>query len=242
MPPHAIYELRRYRLRPGHREALIELFDREFVEPQEAVGMRLDGEFRDPADPDAFVWVRSFIDMTARTAALEAFYGGDVWKEFAPAARVTMLNTQNVLLLKPVAATVPFPHNRTRLGERAKGGASGVTVVHVCSLAPRTEDDAADFFTTQALPLLRESGARIDGVFVTERSANGFARLPVREGETVLVWFESFADDAGRATYRDQLQRDAHWTDEVYPALDARCWRPIESAVLIPTARSLCGW
>lgn len=242
MTPHAVYELRRYRLRPGHREALIELFDRQFVEPQEAAGMRLDGEFRDPADPDAFVWVRSFEDMTARTAALETFYGGDVWKAFAPAARVTMRNTENVLLLKPAGAALPFPHNRDRQRERAQGGASGVTVVHVCSLAPRTEDDAAGFFAAQALPLLRENGARIDGVFVTEHGANGFARLPVREGETVLVWFESFADDASLAGYRARLQRDARWTDEVHPTLDARCWRPIESTVLIPTARSLCAW
>src|SRR5690349_12870755 len=70
----AIVELRRYRLRPGTRETLIDLFDREFVEPQEAAGMRIIGQFRDLDDPDCFVWLRGFRDMPSRAAALEAFY------------------------------------------------------------------------------------------------------------------------------------------------------------------------
>lgn len=36
--PHPIVELRQYTLRPGQRDALIDLFDLEFVETQEAVG------------------------------------------------------------------------------------------------------------------------------------------------------------------------------------------------------------
>ncbi|RZL06943.1 MAG: NIPSNAP family protein, partial [Rubrivivax sp.] len=35
-----IVELRRYTLHPGQRDTLIELFEREFVESQEALGMR----------------------------------------------------------------------------------------------------------------------------------------------------------------------------------------------------------
>ena len=42
-----VVELRRYTLKPGARETLVELFDREFVEPQEALGMRILGTFRD---------------------------------------------------------------------------------------------------------------------------------------------------------------------------------------------------
>jgi hypothetical protein len=39
----SVVEFRRYRLRPGARERLIDLFDREFVETQEAVGMKVIG-------------------------------------------------------------------------------------------------------------------------------------------------------------------------------------------------------
>ncbi len=48
----AVFELRQHALRPGQRDVLIELFDREFVETQEAVGIRIHGQFRDADDPD----------------------------------------------------------------------------------------------------------------------------------------------------------------------------------------------
>ena len=63
-----VMELRQYTLRPGQREVLIELFDRELVEPQEALGMRIVGQFRDLDRPDRFVWLRGFADMQTRLA------------------------------------------------------------------------------------------------------------------------------------------------------------------------------
>ncbi len=42
-----IVELRQYTLHPGMRHVLIDLFDREFIEPQEALGMKIIGQFRD---------------------------------------------------------------------------------------------------------------------------------------------------------------------------------------------------
>ncbi|TYC11276.1 hypothetical protein FXF65_30225 [Actinomadura syzygii] len=44
--------------------------DREFVESQEAVGMRVIGQFHDEDDPNRYVWLRGFRDMEARKAAL----------------------------------------------------------------------------------------------------------------------------------------------------------------------------
>lgn len=242
MRPHTIFELRRYRLQPGGREPLIALFDREFVEPQETLGMRIEGEFRDADDPDAFVWVRSFADMQARTEALRCFYSGPVWRKFGSDANATMLNSDNVLLLKPAAAMRPFAHNRRRDEEQDRAAPSGIVVINTCSLAPGTEDRAASFFAERALPVLNDGGARIDAVFVTERSANGFPRLPVREGETVLVWFECHQDRNALNGFRERLARNATWTGDIYPALDAQCWRRIEMACLTPTSRSLCGW
>lgn len=52
-----VVELRRYTLHPGRRDVLIDLFDRELVESQEAVGMAVLGQFRDLDDPDRFVWL-----------------------------------------------------------------------------------------------------------------------------------------------------------------------------------------
>ena len=49
---HPVVELRRYALHPGTRETLIEVFDEHLIDPQEAVGMQVLGQFRDLDDPD----------------------------------------------------------------------------------------------------------------------------------------------------------------------------------------------
>ena len=69
----AIVELRQYTLHPGQRDTLIELFEREFIETQEAAGMRVLGQFRDLDDGLRFVWLRGFDSMESRRASLEAF-------------------------------------------------------------------------------------------------------------------------------------------------------------------------
>src|SRR5882672_4745772 len=71
-----VIELRQYRLHPGKRNALIDLFEQSLVEPQEAAGMRVLGQFRDKNDADRFVWLRGFRDMPSRAEALQSFYGG----------------------------------------------------------------------------------------------------------------------------------------------------------------------
>src|SRR4051812_16423751 len=104
----AVLELRQYTLHPGQRDVLIELFEREFVESQEAVGIELIGTFRDLDRPDRFVWIRGFPDMRSRAASLQAFYGGPVWAAHREAANATMIDSDNVLLLRPVTPDAGF--------------------------------------------------------------------------------------------------------------------------------------
>ena len=106
--PWPVVELRQYTLHPGRRDDLVELFEREFVETQEACGMRLFGQFRDLDDTDRFVWLRGFAGMDARAAALGAFYGGPVWKAHRDAANATMIDSDDVLLLRPLRADGGF--------------------------------------------------------------------------------------------------------------------------------------
>ena len=68
-----VVELRQYTLVPGERETLIALFEREFIETQEATGMTMIGQFRDLNNPDRFVWLRGFSDMEARAVQLGSF-------------------------------------------------------------------------------------------------------------------------------------------------------------------------
>ena len=93
-----ILELRMYTLYPGRREELIRLFEREFLETQEAVGIQVLGQFYDLDDRTRFIWLRGFHDMAARAEALHAFYSGPIWKAHREAANATMIDSDNVLV------------------------------------------------------------------------------------------------------------------------------------------------
>lgn len=238
---HSIFELRRYRLHPGTRETMIDIFDREFVETQEVLGVGLPGQFRDADDPDAFVWLRSFASMETRAEALTAFYNGPVWEKHGDAANATMLNSDNVLLLRAVGPGA-FLSNSEREDRDIGQVPEGLLVATTCSLAPRTANAFAAYFERNARPLLEALGARIEATFITEDSINSFARLPVREGETVFVWFAGFANEASYQGFHLRLSLSRHWTNEVFPHLDGLMWRKAEVARLAPTARSLYRW
>ena len=102
LDPNQVLELRQYTLHSGQRDTLIELFDRCFVESQDELGMRVLGQFRDMDAPDRFVWLRGFADLGARYSALDGFYTSDIWKAHRTAANATMIDSDDVLLLRPI--------------------------------------------------------------------------------------------------------------------------------------------
>lgn len=105
-----IYEFRDYTLQPGQREVLISLFEREFIEPQEALGAHVRAIFRDLDRPDRFVWIRSFADAQSRFAALDGFYTGPVWQKHRTAANTTIVDSDNVMQLRPASGTLNAGH------------------------------------------------------------------------------------------------------------------------------------
>lgn len=173
----AVVELRQYTLHPGRRDTLIDLFEREFVESQEAAGITLIGLFRDLDDPNRFVWLRGFADMEQRRQALAAFYDGPVWAAHREAANATMIDSDDVLLLQP--------HELPGQGGKPWTGGDRVLTFTV-----QTLDTALD------APALDHDGAEILAAWVTNPAENTFPRLPVREGERVLVWMTAYADEA----------------------------------------------
>lgn len=205
-----VIELRQYTLRPGRRDELIALFEREFVESQEATGMTLIGQFRDLDDPDRFVWLRAFPDMEARRRSLEAFYDGPVWRAHRDAANATMVDSDDVLLLRPADFEAGFhPGDRAPAGAAVAGQGRVIAGVHALG---GPDDSLPDRFRRTAAEALRKAGAGSVAAFVTETAVNTFPRLPIREGKRVLVWFATFAEparaDAAGSIFPDQsIQR-----------------------------------
>src|SRR6266498_3869377 len=207
-----IVELRQYTLYPGKRDILIDLFDRAFIESQESVGIRVIGQFRDLDNPNRFVWLRGFRDMPSRAQALEDFYGGPVWKAHSDAANATMIDSDNVLLLRPARPTSGFPPENS---ERPAPGASeiptGLIVATIYYFNAPIDVGFVDSFERSMKPVLTDSGASILAYFITESRGNTFPALPVRAGEHVLVWFSRFPDKAAYEDHAAALTRSPGW-------------------------------
>lgn len=228
-----VLELRQYTLHPGQRETLIDVFDREFVETQEAVGARVVGQFRDSARPDRFVWLRGFADMPRRAEALSAFYGGPAWAAHKAVANATMVEFDDVLLLRPAWEGSGVRMQQARPPSTATGSAPGfvdITVFHLAAAPAPALVSAARV----AGGVLREGGALDAAWYVTEQAPNNFARLPVRENVQVLVGVALFPD---RDTF-DAFARSGRWQQAAAPGLQPHLGRPSQALHLLPTARS----
>lgn len=236
LDPSQVLELRQYTLHPGQRDALIGLFDREFVESQEAVGMRVIGQFRDLDAADRFVWLRGFPDLASRAAPLEAFYGGPVWQANRDAANATMIDSDDVLLLRPVDPDAGFVLPAVRAAAAEPAG--GLIAATIALLRAPADDAFVRWFDAEAGPILAAAGAPPLARFRTEYGKNAFPRLPVREGEHAFVWFASFAGGGALEAHRAELARSPAWR-RVAGELAARCGSPPHELRLAPTARSL---
>ena len=235
-----IVELRQYTLHPRQRDVLIELFESAFIETQQAVGITMIGQFRDLEDPNRFVWLRGFSDMDTRLAALQAFYGGLVWQKYRDVANATMVDSDNVLLLRPACPTSGFyldPTDRPQRG--AQELPPGLVEATILSFETPPDANFLDFFEGTLAPVLIKSGASILSSFVTEESANTFPALPVREGERVFAWFSRFQDQAAYDQYVAALTRSQEWHDQIWEQLARRLKAAPSVLKLSPTARSL---
>jgi hypothetical protein len=236
---HTVFELRQYTLHPGQREMMVNVFDDHFVEGQEAQGMRIIGQFLDRDNPDRFVWLRSFPDMPARTAALKSFYsGGPIWKTHGRSAASTMVDSDNVLLLRPLRPETAFATSTIALPPPGtRGPAKGLLLASIVYVQRRAPSEFGEFFEQELKPHWERAGASVIAQMVSEHSPNTFPSLPVREGENVFVWFSLFPDQAALDKQRRALAGSMEWR-VLSGTLSLWTYQPIETLRLEPTARS----
>jgi hypothetical protein len=105
-----------------------------------------------------------------------------------------MIDSDNVLLLHAPVPAAAFRSEPARpaVGEKRTAARIIANIYYLNS----GDADAATRFERDALPKLRASGIPVLAWFTSETAANNYPRLPVREGERVLVWFTRFQDDA----------------------------------------------
>ncbi|MCF2527685.1 NIPSNAP family protein [Yinghuangia soli] len=168
-----VVELRQYTLHPGTRDTLIELFEREFVTGQEDCGIRVGPRFRDLDGTDRFVWLRAFSDMDVRKKSLTDFYDGPVWAQHRDEANATMIDSDDVLLLRGTQPQVP----------------DGAELVVATIVYPVDPDEFEAAFELRIRPVLASTGTPPLAALRTTRAVNNFPRLPVRTEADAFVWF-----------------------------------------------------
>ncbi len=79
------FELRQYRMRPGHEENWVKYMEEMIIPFQISKGMVILGSFVGEEEKDLYVWIRRFESEEQREQLYEAVYESDTWKnEIAP--------------------------------------------------------------------------------------------------------------------------------------------------------------
>jgi NIPSNAP protein len=226
-------------LHPGKRESLIDLFERELIESQEAVGIAVIGHFRDLADPNRFVWLRGFPDMQSRASSLNAFYHGAHWMAHRESANATMMDNDDVLLLRPARGESGFTLEGRVRSPLGADDAAGLLVATLYYFDAPVDDTFVGFFERELKPEINPAGVSVLSYFVSEYSANTFSALPVREGEHVFAWFALFRDQRSYDAYRAALVESERWAELSVTLMRRLKYRTPEVLRLVPASRSL---
>ena len=177
-------ELRNYLLKPGTRDKFIQYFKDHFIESQNALGAYTPGLFRINGEDDRFFWIRGFDSMQERSRFLPAFYGGEVWKEFGPAANNMMVEWHNVHLIKPLTVTSnPFPEGKE------------VFIIDYYTAKDKQTDKLIDLFNQEYIPLFSKWDINAITLWGSEMEENDFPRLPVYQDKDLLVVISNYKSE-----------------------------------------------
>jgi hypothetical protein len=227
-----LVELRRYAMRPGRRDTLIALFERTFIETQEAAGMVPLGHYRDLDDPDSYVWFRGFPQRTRRHDALHEFYTSPTWLEHRNDANATLLDSDNVLLLRNARAGSGFDLDGLIRPSGTESGAESFVALFLFMLDGPPDEPLLRAFEDAVVSIVRAHARRV-AAFVTDESPNDYPRLPIREGEWAAV-VTGVAANAEALAACVQAVEDAHLPQELLRHVKSR-----ETLRLAPASRSL---
>jgi hypothetical protein len=184
-----------------------------------------------------FTWLRGFKDLDARAVVNSAFSYGPLWKEHRTRMNDLLIDSDNVLLLQPLAPGrgVPVLPAVDVVNEIAHG----VVVAQIFAV----KKDGIEAFAARAESVFatyRDAGVREAGVLVTLDVANNFPQLPVRTDGPYLVWlgivkddqalegrFRLLADEASRSLTASGMLRSAPELVVLEPAPRSRLrWLP----------------
>ena len=159
-------------------------------------------------------------------------------EEHRDAANATMIDSDNVLLLRLAHPSSGFTLNGNRPPVGSSAKQDGFITATIYYFDAPVDSKFINYFEDTMKPTLINVGASILACFVTEDSPNTFPRLPVREGEHVFVWFAGFRDEEAYQIHLAALAESKIWKDEISKSLNRKLKRKPEVLRLSPTSRS----
>ena len=182
-----VIEFRRYTIKEGEREHFAAYFESYFPEAFQQMGAIAFGQFFERRNPVAFTWLRGFKNTDARAIINAGFYYGPLWKEHSSTMNNLMVDSDNVLLLRPLTPERGIPVLPSVDPVKEGRGAQGVVVAEIFAVKPESVDTFAQR-AEATFASYRAAGAREAGVLVTLDVPNNFPQLPVRTDGPYLVW------------------------------------------------------
>ncbi len=231
-----VVELRRYVIKPGERENFANSFESYFPESFEQLGAIAVGDSLERKNQSNFLWIRGFHNMDDRAKINALFYYGPLWKEHKATLNSLMIDSDNVLLLKPVDPERPIRMLPAVDPVREKDGAHGLGIVQIFQVKKdRVEEFVAVART--AFQAYTEAGAQEVGFLETLDAANNFPQLPIRTDGPYVVWIGMVRDE-------EQLKSFAGLAEQTAKKLEQKgdLRGETETVVVDPGKRSRMRW
>jgi hypothetical protein len=199
-----VVELRRYTLVEGSAARFSRSFETWFPEAFQQLGALVLGHFFERGAVERFTWLRGYPDMASRAAVNTAFYDGPVWREHKAALNRWIVDSDNVLLLRPLhpGSAIPVIGAVDPLDEA--DGARGIALLQIFPVRAGALDECA-LAAEPWFESYQGSGVTEAGILATLDEANNFPRHPIRSDGTFLVWMGVLRDQQALDTLRPRL-------------------------------------
>jgi hypothetical protein len=232
-----VLEFRRYTIKEGEREHFAQYFDAYFPEALQQLGTIVAGDFFERKNSSGFTWIRGFHTLEDRAVLNAQFYAGSVWKEHKKTMNDLIVDSDNVMLLRPLSPERGIPILPSIDPIVEANGVQGIVVAQIFAV----KADSVEAFAKAAEPTFasyRAAGVREAGVLVTLDVPNNYPQLPIRTDGPFLVWLGVLKD---KQMLENEFNPLAERSLQSLSATSLIRGAP-ESVVLDPTRRSRLRW
>ena len=232
-----VLEFRRYTIKEGEREHFAQYFDAYFPEALQQLGTIVAGDFFERKNSSGFTWIRGFHTLEDRAVVNAQFYAGSVWKEHKKTMNDLIVDSDNVMLLRPLRPERGIPILPAVDPIVEANGVQGIVVAQIFAV----KADSVEAFAKAAEPTFasyRAAGVREAGILVTLDVPNNYPQLPIRTDGPFLVWLGVLKD---KQMLENEFNPLAERSLQSLSATGLIRGAP-ESVVLDPTRRSRLRW